>query len=211
MSFIVAYNGQFSPYILPDFSSKGKVREALKLDASRLITEHEDDDFELTLAQEETIKKTFNKNKSAINHYKKTQKSKEEFHIPHLARDLMSHPVHYMHKNDSIEKVMQGMEKFNYRHFPIVNDEDQIVGIVSDRDILRNLELARQTSIENIMTPKVLSAREFTRIQDIAKIMLYERINCLPIINEHHQLLGLITQTNILEYVIKTFPIDVHS
>jgi CBS domain-containing protein len=54
------------------------------------------------------------------------------------------------------------------------------------------------------MIPKVLVGLHNARIQEIAHIMLQEKINALPIINEKHQLVGIITQSDILKFVIES-------
>ena len=114
-----------------------------------------------------------------------------------------------LYTSDTLKTVLECMKKYNYRHFPIMNSEERLVGIISDRDVLIHLHKDHsKIFINDIMSKEVLTAIEHTRIQDISKIMLHEKINSLPIISSEHVLVGIITQTDILNYVTKSNPID---
>ena len=52
------------------------------------------------------------------------------------------------------------------------------------------------------MIPKVLVALQTARIQEIAHFMLQEKINSLPIVDENNVVTGIITQSEILRFVI---------
>lgn len=210
MSFIVSYKGQFSPYKLPDLSHYDKLNKASKAAKNKRLEDHEDDDFENILgAQKGKDQKESNKLKKGLGAYHNVDKYHQKHKIPYLARDLMSAPVDCLLDTDTLGTVIDHMTKFKYRHFPIVDRENNLVGIISDRDVIKMLGKPNATPIKDFMTSEVLTALDFTRIQDIAKIMLHEKFNCLPVINEKHVIVGIITQTNILSYVTKTFPIDV--
>lgn len=208
MSFIVSYNGQFKPYKLPDLSHYDRVHHLYRGSKSKRLEDHEDDDFEGVLGAAKGSKES-NRKKTAINKYQQVDKFHQDHKIPNLARDLMSKPVNCLSMTDTLDTLIQNMERYNYRHFPIVDANESLVGIVSDRDVIRMINKERSTTISDFMTTEVLTALESTRIQDIAKIMLHEKINCLPIINDNHVITGIITQTNILNYVIRSYPIEV--
>lgn len=208
MSFIVSYNGQFRPYKLPDLSHYDRIHHTYAAKKNKKLQDHEDDDFEVELAAAQD-KKTANKKNKAISQYQKVDNYHQQNKAHYLARDLMSKPVDCLTANDTLETLLEHVEKFGYRHFPIVDKNNALVGIVSDRDVIRVINHKRSTAIKDFMSNEVLTALDSTRIQDIAKIMLHEKINCLPIINDDHVIVGIITQTNILNYVIRTYPIEV--
>ena len=208
MSFIVSYNGQFKPYKLPDLSHYDRVHHLYKGSKSKRLEDHEDDDFEGVLGAAQGNKE-LNRKKAVINQYQKVDKFHHDHKVPYLARDLMSKPVTCLSTTDTLDTLISQMEKYNFRHFPIIDENEALVGIVSDRDVIRMINKERSTKISEFMTTEVLTALDSTRIQDIAKIMLHEKINCLPIINDDHVITGIITQTNILNYVIRSYPIEV--
>jgi CBS domain-containing protein len=208
MTFIVSFKGQFKPYELPDLSHYDRIHHIYKVDPSKKVLDHEDGfEAELNKAQGHSNKQ---KLKSGVGNYQKAQKQFEQNKVPHFARDLMSKPVHCNYMDENFQDILKTMEKFHYRHIPILNREEVLVGMVSDRDMLKLTykENHEKDLIENFMTPEVLTAQTNTRIQDIAKIMLHEKISCIPIIDHKHVMVGIITQSDILAFVTRTLPID---
>ena len=97
------------------------------------------------------------------------------------------------------------LKKYNISHLPIINSEDRLVGMVSDRDLLKaksNLKLSE------FMTSEVLTCFEVTRIQDISKIMLHEKISAIPIISDNYELVGIVTKNDILRFLTKIISIN---
>lgn len=52
-------------------------------------------------------------------------------------RDIMSKPVITIDTNSSIRDAIQSMELNNFRRLPVVDRENKIVGIITDKDIFR--------------------------------------------------------------------------
>lgn len=210
MSFIVSYNGQFRPYKLPDLSYYDRIHHTYAANKNKKLQDHEDDDFEVELGAAQGQKQR-HKKRAAINTYEKVDKFHQQNKVPYLAKDLMSSPVDCLNQEDSLQVLLEHMSKYKFRHFPIVDGKNALVGIVSDRDVIRVINNEKSIKIKEFMSTEVLTALDSTRIQDIAKIMLHERINCLPIIDDQHIIVGIITQTNILNYVIQSYPMATSS
>jgi CBS domain-containing protein len=208
MSFVVSFNGQFKPYILPDLSNSNRVHHINKNTLAKEVLDHEESfDFELKRFKEKSSKSSL---KTGITQYHKTQKV-DQFKVSHLARDIMSTSVHCHYSDETFSDLAKTMDKYHYRHIPILNREEILTGIVSDRDMLRLTQSEGHSKelVKNFMTTEVLIAQTNTRIQDIAKIMLYEKISALPIVNHKNILVGIITQSDILDYIIHSMPLNV--
>ncbi len=52
-------------------------------------------------------------------------------------RDLMTPDVHVVRPDDSIATLRDLMHEKHVRHVPVVDDDDRLVGLVSERDLLR--------------------------------------------------------------------------
>lgn len=176
MSFIVSNNGQLRPYKLPDLSSESKKKN------------------ESSTAEKQQHKKQ-------LNSYQQAQKTTVKKKSLYYAKDIMQKPVHSHTVTDSYYTILATMEKYNLNHIPIQNEKENLVGIISDRDMLK---AKVNMNADKIMSPEVLTALESTLVQDIAKIMLHENVSCIPILSNQHKLVGVITLSNILEFVIKT-------
>lgn len=208
MSFIVSYNGQFKPYKLPDLTYFDRIHSVHKADKNKSVKEHE----EHSIDEQKSRKVGSNKLRNQINQYKEVDKNHKIQKKAYFARDIMSKTPQCLYTDTNLAVILEKMKKYNYRHFPILNKEERLVGIVSDRDVLVHLHKDHSTILaENLMTSEVLTALDNTRIQDISKIMLHEKINSIPIITDEHVLVGIITQSDILSFVTKANPIDLWS
>jgi CBS domain-containing protein len=99
--------------------------------------------------------------------------------------------------------VMEAIKLFashTFRHMP-VTDGTTVVGILSDRDITRFAargESPRATLVESIMTERPTVARPDLSLVDAVRLIVFHRINCLPVVDEAHNLLGIVTTTDLL-------------
>lgn len=96
-------------------------------------------------------------------------------------------------------------------HVPIVDEDNQLLGIVSDRDLLRasNRELEEgQKTLGEIMTRRVLVAAPETPIREIAGTMAEASIHAIPVVDKQQKLLGLVTSTDILACLYNRAPLD---
>ena len=91
----------------------------------------------------------------------------------------------------------------------VVNDSDQVVGIVTDRDLVsRVLAKGRnptETSVGQVMTvgPKTVSGE--TSIESALMVMRSGRFRRIPVVERDNKLIGLITLDDILMLLAEEF------
>ena len=87
------------------------------------------------------------------------------------------------------------------RHFPVVDDRGHLVGVVSDRDLLRAFGHvdAKRVKIADVMTTDVVTVPDYLQAAEAADILLERKIDCLPVVGDDGRLLGLISATDFLE------------
>lgn len=127
-----------------------------------------------------------------------------------FAKDIMSFPVRTINKETTVLEAVNSLNKFKNKHL-LISEAHRIIGIVSDRDLLRqgaNIE-ASQTRIQNIMSNEVIMAKEDAEIKVLANIMLHENISAIPIIDDKNQLVGIVTQSDLLRCIMNNMPLDV--
>ena len=87
----------------------------------------------------------------------------------------------------------------------LVLEEQQVVGIISERDIARALFLSGhaspQTPVGEIMTRKVLYVRPEQTIEECMALMTDKRLRHLPVL-ERDRLVGLISIGDVVKYLI---------
>jgi CBS domain-containing protein len=114
--------------------------------------------------------------------------------------DLMTTAVITMKPDDTLDAADTEMKLAGIRHIPVVDERNHLVGILSDRDILREFHRrgAKKLSVREIMTKRVHTVREAAPAREAARIMLQHKISAVPVIGEHQQLVGVITETDLL-------------
>ena len=136
------------------------------------------------------------------------QKNKNTIHSKLVhAKEICSRPVVTASPKQSINEAIELMRKYRIHHLPLLNEEGVLMGMISDRDLIGKRSHER---LEKHATPEVLVAKEFTEIKTIAKMMLDNHISALPLIDENNSITGIITKSNLLEYIIKSMPFDRH-
>ena len=155
---------------------------------------------------------------SARNAYARMKEDPSERKPVLLAQDIMKFPVTGITQETSLADAWRVMKANCFRHIPVVSPDQLLLGIVSDRDLLRYAnELERKEgarlpdSVRHIMTSKVLVATATTEIRDIAQVMLHERISAMPIIDETNRPVGMLTVTDILRAIVNRAPLEMWS
>ena len=120
---------------------------------------------------------------------------------PLTVADVMTRHVITLSPHHSFSDSITLMAKHSFRHFLVV-EAGKLVGVVSDRDILRVLARTTNwntTSVGQFMTRDVISVKPDTEISVAVGKMLSKRINCLPVIDDTNNLCGIITSTDFLK------------
>ncbi|WP_437968219.1 CBS domain-containing protein [Sorangium sp. So ce260] len=114
--------------------------------------------------------------------------------------DFMSTAVITLKEADTISAANLEMKLAEIRHIPVVDANGHVVGIVSDRDVLRHVSSLNGSSIpiKSIMTRHVRTVRSTTPAADAAQMLLDHKIGCLPVVGDEEQLVGIITETDFL-------------
>jgi CBS domain-containing protein len=118
-------------------------------------------------------------------------------------------------RNETVDLADSIMNLGRIRHMPVV-DDGKVVGILSQRDLFRSalivaLGFGRRTTsaliktikIKEIMTEHVITITPDVAAKDAARLMIDKKIGCLPVV-ENEKLIGLITETDILRYVVES-------
>lgn len=105
------------------------------------------------------------------------------------------------------------------RHLPVVDKNNSIIGIVTDRDIrkvgpseatLLSVQeinyLLGKLKVSNFMTPKnkLITITPDTLIEEAVQLMHDNKIGCLPVV-ENDKLYGIFTETDALNHFVDIF------
>ena len=116
--------------------------------------------------------------------------------------DIMTRQVITMSPHHSFSDAITLMAKHSFRHFLVLDKANRLVGVVSDRDILRRLARTGNlhgTSVSQFMSRDLITITPDTKLSHAVGKMLSKRINCLPVIDDGNNLCGIITSTDLLK------------
>jgi acetoin utilization protein AcuB len=99
----------------------------------------------------------------------------------------------------TVEQALSIIEEHKLRHLPVVDERDTLVGIVSEKDLLR---ARADAPIETVMTRDVVTVTEYTALEEAARIMADHKISSLPVMR-NGKLVGIITETDLFNIFLE--------
>jgi CBS-domain-containing membrane protein len=131
-------------------------------------------------------------------------------------RDLMTDHVVSIRPGDSVERIYDTMGERSIRHLVVVDDEGDLVGVVSHRDLLRRTvvehgalplsmerDQLRKMRVEEVMTSEVETTEPDQPLNDAAQRMFDNKIGCLPVV-EGYKVVGMLTESDFVRHFIRS-------
>ena len=131
-----------------------------------------------------------------------------------MVESIMTRDVFAVRMDDTIGTIQEILSHAAFHHLLVVEDH-KLVGILSDRDILKNIspflktlsETTRDLSILNkrvhqFMTHKPITVTKETSVKAAADLLLKHRISCLPVVSSSGEIEGVVTWRDILRTYI---------
>lgn len=153
------------------------------------------------------------------------------------ARDIMTRDVITVSPEATIEEIARILHEHRISGVPVVNQEKEIIGIVTEGDLIIKIakpdlpphielfggiiylkkpqemeeEWKKITAVlaKDIMTEKVICIEEDSNIEDVASLMINRKVNRLPVVKDG-KLIGIITRADIIETLTGIPPQDEH-
>jgi len=112
-----------------------------------------------------------------------------------LVKDYMTRSVISVKSDAKNEKIIKLMKETEHDGFPVVDDNNEIVGIVTAFDLLLK---DWKGLVKNIMSTDVVVAQEDMSINDASRVMFRKGISRLPVVGKDGKLRGIITNTDMV-------------
>ncbi|SCY50070.1 CBS domain-containing protein [Alkaliphilus peptidifermentans] len=141
------------------------------------------------------------------------------------AKEIMTKDVVVTKMDNTVEEVVKILVENNISGLPVVNEENKVVGIITEGDLIyrsKKLQLPSYFTIldsyiflestnnlkeqikkmvgykvEDVMTKDVITAEEDDNIEDVATLMANNKINRIPIVR-NGILVGIISRRDII-------------
>ncbi len=126
-------------------------------------------------------------------------------------RDLMTPEVTTLRRNDALSIADDVMRLGRIRHLPVLDEDGQLVGIVSQRDLFRGAlaralgygahaqqKLLGQLVVKEVMTNDPVTIGPDAPLAEAARLMLQRKIGCLVVV-EGGRLAGILTESDFVK------------
>ena len=101
-------------------------------------------------------------------------------------------------KEKTVAHAKSLMAKYRIGGIPVVNDDNELIGIVTNRDL--RFESNNERLIAEVMTStNLITAKEGTSLKQAEEILQDHKIEKLPVVSEEGKLVGLITFRDIIK------------
>jgi CBS domain-containing protein len=143
-----------------------------------------------------------------------------------LVRDFMGTDLVMVAPTDAVETVVKIFDEQQLRALPVVDGQGKLVGMVSETDLIvreapvqtplyltllgsviyfestekfqQQLKKSLGMLVQDVMSTQPLTATPNMSIAEVAQIMLQHRVSQLPVLDEQNNLVGMISQHDLI-------------
>ena len=124
-------------------------------------------------------------------------------------REIMSRGVVTLSNKASIGETIEVMSSNHVGAIPLVDNDNKLVGIVTERDIVLSLAgIISKETVQDYMSHKVFTTTPGTPLESACKIMVRNGLRRIPIIGGEadiskasKKLLGILTSTDVIRFL----------
>jgi CBS domain-containing membrane protein len=133
-------------------------------------------------------------------------------------RELMSTELVTLTKDDTLADAERCMARGRIRHIPVVKGR-RLLGLVTHRDILaasfsilaevdptEQRRVFATVLVGDIMHTEVAAVAPGTAVSEAARLLLKNKYGCLPVVDTHRNLEGIITEADFLRLTVRLLP-----
>src|SRR6056297_2714680 len=115
------------------------------------------------------------------------------------ADELIIRDVVTAEPDQTVRDVDEMMERAGVSGAPVVDEDDEVLGIISGTDIRPYLEVGDRDEVREAMTDEVITAPEDVTPREALELMYDHKIERVPIVDDQNRLVGLVTMQGILQ------------
>ncbi|MEV0133306.1 CBS domain-containing protein [Dactylosporangium sp. NPDC050688] len=126
------------------------------------------------------------------------------------AKDIMSTPAHTVRADAPVAAAVELLERQSITAAPVVDDRDVLVGLVTERDLLRQAAAGSDTApgaalrrVRDVMSGLPVSAWPDADVSDLAAVMVRQDAHTIPVVEDHH-VVGVVSRCDVLRTLLPT-------
>jgi CBS-domain-containing membrane protein len=143
-----------------------------------------------------------------------------------VVKDVMTPNVISVRENTPFEDIAAALRKHRVSAFPVLDEASQLIGVVSESDLLAKLALgngddgmpgmitgilrhqqlqkARAVTAAELMTSPAYTVRAEDTVEQAARIMYLRNVKRLPVVDADGRLAGLVSRADVLAVYSRT-------
>jgi len=137
-----------------------------------------------------------------------------------LVKDVMTSKVIWVEQDTPFTAIAAALRDFRVSAFPVLDDKGQVIGVVSESDLLAKLALgggedgmpgmitgilhqhqaekARAVTAVDLMTSPAATVCPDDTVEQAARLMYTRRVKRLPVVDADNHLAGIVTRADLL-------------
>src|SRR5215467_2454151 len=112
-----------------------------------------------------------------------------------LARDIMTRHLLTVREDTPLNEAARLMVERQVSGLPVVNDAGELIGIMTERDLLLRHEAIR--FVRDVMVRSVITADESATYMDLVELVLQHNIKRVPIVSGG-RLVGVVSRADLI-------------
>ena len=142
---------------------------------------------------------------------------------PHT-REIMSKKLITIRYEVSLRTAYQVMNERKIRHLPVTDEKEEIIGILSDRDLQRAMSPSREVlnytvtdpefdnsfQVKHFMSWPVKTVTDSDPVEEVARRMLKEKVSAFLVHDRHGLARGIVTTDDLIKLLIRLLEKDPH-
>ncbi|HEB70524.1 MAG TPA: CBS domain-containing protein [Desulfobulbus sp.] len=111
-----------------------------------------------------------------------------------------------------VGRAIELLKEYDFRHLPVVDEENRLVGVVTDRDLRsagpstvlrgeereRVLEQVRETRIREIMSTDFVTLQPESTLDDALFLFQTRSIGAIPVVNRSGRIMGILSLNDLM-------------
>jgi len=127
---------------------------------------------------------------------------------------IMTRRIISVEMDDGLFAVRELFNQHKFHHL-LVTDRGRLVGVVSDRDLLKNISpfigrmsertadaATLQRRVHQIMTRALVTVRPHTPVSEAAALLIEQSVSCLPVVSDAQRPVGILSWRDVLRTFI---------
>ncbi|OUR64264.1 hypothetical protein A9Q79_07435 [Methylophaga sp. 42_25_T18] len=129
-------------------------------------------------------------------------------------QDIMTSPVLSVKLSETVSQVLKLAKKKNVTGFPIVDDKNKVIGIVSTLDLITLMAVGKQhlklgeLPLAIKVDKEVLTLSPSSTTKEAIKVLIKNRVGRIIVIDKENKPCGIVTRKDLVNYFIDIYKLE---